>query len=300
MREVSVERALGAGFGLIRRHPGAIAAWAIVYIVIGVLPQFAVLSLMGPVWGEMMRNAAARAAPTAEVLQAQARMAQIQPLTWLFSIVSQTLLFGAAYRAVLFPDERGLFFLRLGRRELWLGISLLVVYVGLVVVMVLVGVPIGIVAGVVAAVTRAGAAAAVFGFVAVLALFCFAIWVLLRFSLAPVMSFAEARLRLFGSWSTTRGHASQMFLVALVIAVIAIVAELVMGLVGLMLLGGPARLQQLGAMIRQNGFDWGAMAPIAFGFAPVLAALGACMYALMGGAWAQIYRELEPKPEEVF
>jgi hypothetical protein len=302
MGELSIGRAIGAGFDLIRRHPGAIAAWAIVYVVVGVLPQVGVLSLMGPVWAEMARNAAAgaRAAPPGDLLQAQARMAQIQPLTWLLSIFSQTLLLGAAYRAVLFPEDSGFFFLRAGRRELWLGLALLVVYVGLVVVMIMAGIPVGILAGLLAVVTRGAGVAAVGGVVAVLALLCVALWVMLRFSLAPVTSFAEGRLRVFGSWSATRGHAGRMFLVALVIAVIAIVGELVMGLIGLMLLGGPARLVQLGDLIRRGALDWSSLLPVALGMGVVLALFGAGLYALMGGAWAQIYRELNPKPEEVF
>jgi hypothetical protein len=299
MGEVSVSRALGEGFGLIRRYPGALVAWAAVYVVLGVLPQLGILSLMAPAWGEMVRNAGAPSALPGG-LEAQARIAQIQPLTLLTSVASQTLLLAAAYRAVLFPEDRGLFFLRLGRRELWLGLNLLVLYIGLALAMVLAVLPLALIAGVLAALTRGGAIMVLFAVVLVPVFLCVAIWIALRFSLAPVMTFADGRFRLFESWSATRGHAGQMFLVGLVIAVIAFVVEAALGLIAFMALGGPTGLVQLANAFRRGTIEVTTMIPVAIVYALVLAALGACGYALFGGAWARIYRDLNPRLEEVF
>src|SRR4051812_30848128 len=106
MGEISVGRALGAGFGLIRRHPGAILVWAVAYLVVGVLPRLGLMAMILPAWLKAM-PAAAGGAPglTADVLHAQATMLQLQPLSLLLSMLAQTLLLGAAYRAVLFPEE---------------------------------------------------------------------------------------------------------------------------------------------------------------------------------------------------
>src|SRR6185503_6649340 len=125
MEDVSVGRALGAGFGLIRRHPGAIGVWTLVYIVLALLPTYGVMAMMQPVYAQMAQGPASPLA-----LQSQMQMLQIQPIGWLLGLVCQALLLGAAYRAVLFPEDKGFFFLRLGWRELWLGLSFLVLVIG--------------------------------------------------------------------------------------------------------------------------------------------------------------------------
>ena len=70
--------------------------------------------------------------------------------------------------------------------------------------------------------TAGAIAAAVLGVVVLVA----ACWVLLRLSMAQLISFDEREFRLFESWKLTRGHAWSLFLLALLLIVIAIAAEL--------------------------------------------------------------------------
>src|SRR5690349_4728821 len=107
MGEVSVDRALAAGFGLIRRHPGALAVWTVVYLLLGVAPQLGIMAVVAPTWRKAMESGAAGGAVSADLMQSQLQMAQIQPLGWLLSIVCIAVLLGAAYRAVLLPEENG-------------------------------------------------------------------------------------------------------------------------------------------------------------------------------------------------
>ena len=298
MADVSVGRALGAGFGVIRHHPAAVAAWAVVYILLGVLPQFGIFAILGPTWMQLLQN---NGTMTPEILQAQMRVNQMQPLIWVTSIATQTLMLGAAYRAVLFPDERGFFFLRVSRRELWLGLVILVLYVGVFLGVLVAAIPIGVVVAILSLATGSGGVGAGVGiFVAITALMVVIVWLGLRFSLGPPMSFAERGFRLFESWSATRGHAWPMFLTALVIVLIALAIEIVVMLIAFLALGGVAGVANLGQTIRSGGFNMAAILPAAVGGGVILALLGAVVYALFGGAWAQIYRDLNPKPEEVF
>lgn len=302
--EVSVGRALGAGFDLIRRNPGALAAWAVVYVVIGVLPQAGMMALLAPTWGRFMQGAVRGAAATPEMLQAQAQMTAIQPLSWLIAVVCQTLLIGAAYRACLFPQERGFFYLRVGRRELWLALIILILAIGFFVVLFAVMIPVVIIAGLIGAAasgaTRGSPAALFIVFPAMIAALAVPVWLGLRLSLAPAMSFAERGFHLFESWSLTRGLAWRLFATAAVIVVLYFVAELVIGAGGFLLLGGPASFERIGEWARDPGTLMSHIAPIALGFGVVLSVATAAFYAVFGAAWAEIYRQLKPPVAEVF
>lgn len=297
MGEVSIGRALDAGFGLVRRHPGAVAVWGLLYILLGVLPQYGFMALVGPDMLTTMTSAGAR--PSAELLQRQVALVPLQMSGALLGLVCQTLLLGAAYRAVLFPQERAFFFVRLSLRELWLGLVMLVLLIGFVIAFFLPILPMAIIGGIATA-AGGGAVGAIFGIVAVLGGFCVVVWAALRMSLAPPMSFAERNFRLFESWKQTRGQAARLFAVAAVIIVMMIVAEAIVGLLGFLLLGGPARMADFARLARDPAQMLTAMAPVFLGFSVVLTLLSTLFYAIVGGAWAQIYRDLNPRPEEVF
>jgi len=299
MGEVSIQRALDEAFGLIRRHPGAVAVWALLYLLLGVLPQYGLMALTGPVFQDLAAPGAAPATTSAAVLQRMQLLGSVQGLTLLLSLVWQTLQLGGAYRAVLFPEERGFFFLRLSLREVWLGLVLFVLLIGFFVLMFLVALPLALIGGIAGAAGGAVAAAAVVPILLLVAL-AVVVWVGLRMSLAPPMSFAERGFKLFESWRLTRGHALRLLAVAAVLVVMLIVAEAVVGIGGFLLIGGPAKLSQLAEAARNPQVMFSRMGPMIVGFSVVVAALSAVFYALVGGAWARIYRDLDPKPEDVF
>jgi len=308
MEDVSVGRALGAGFGLIRRHPGAIAVWTVVYILLAVLPAYGVMAMMQPLYAQLAQNAASghAGATSPAMLQSQMQMLQIEPAGWLLGLVCQALLLGAAYRAVLFPQERGFFYLRLGMRELWLGLTFLVLVILLLVAMFIVMLPMMIVAGIAAAATAGGSGSGVgagvavlFGFIALFGGLGVLFWMGLRLSLALPMSFAERRFRLFESWDRTRGLGWTLFGTAAVIVGLLLVGEVVIGMIGFLLTGPAAILKWLGSTAApQEAFA--RVMPIMIGAGLVLAPLATLYFALFGGAWAQFYRDLTPATEDVF
>jgi hypothetical protein len=129
---------------------------------------------------------------------------------------------GAMFRAVLQPEAGRWGYLRLGRQELWLGLTYLVLLVMAFILMFVLFIPIAISIGILAAIGQHGGSetggvillviAGIVGAGAIL-------WVLLRLSLALPMSFAKGRFLLYESWDLTRGHALKMFGVYLALVV---------------------------------------------------------------------------------
>jgi hypothetical protein len=299
----SAERAIGAGFRLIRREPLAFLAWTVVYLVIGILPVFAMFSVIVPVVSRFAQAAAesgANGAPMspAEAFRLQATMMQVQPLVWLGSIVSRTLVAGAVFRAVLYPEDRRFLYLRLSQRELWLGLVMLVLIVLLFMGLFAVMFPTAIFAGVASALTHDAAAAAPFVVIVACAAMAVLIWGALRLSLAGAMSFALPGFRLFESWTLTRGHAGKMFLIALALFVIAWIAEMILVVAGFAAVAGTVGLQAVGDWFQHpHPFDVAALTPWLVVAAVVGALLTTALSTLFVAAWAEIYRELEAGAE---
>ena len=128
MASFSVTESFGAGFRLIARNPGAILAWAVAYLVIGLLPQLAVMGGMAPSMLDLFGMAASQpqGPDIGEMIRLQSNMVVLQAVNYLCTIASQAVLTGAVLRAVLEPDNRRGFYLRFGRQELWLALVSLV------------------------------------------------------------------------------------------------------------------------------------------------------------------------------
>jgi hypothetical protein len=302
MGDFSADRAIGAGFRLIGREPLAFLAWCLTYLVLGVGPQIGFVAAILPEWSRMAQEIASTAGAqtpmsSAEMFRAQAGMMQLQPLVWIASLVSHTVILSAIYRAVLEPSDRAFLYLRIGTRELWLGLTMLVLFVLAILLAIVVMAPAMILVGVLSALAHQ-APGVQLAILPVMLLACGVIvWVLLRLSLATPMSFAQRGFRLYESWDLTRGQAGKMFLVALAFVVIAWLTEMILAGVGLALLGGFSSLERLSAWIRHPQFDLASLMPWILGGAVVATILSTAMHALFGAGWAEIYRELTEEPE---
>jgi len=299
MRTISVGKAIGAGFRLIARDPTAFLAWCGVYFLIGVLPQGLAL---GPAFA-MMRELAAGATPTSpEVLQIQAQAMRYQPLSYLALLLMVALLLPAIYRAVLRPADRGVFYFRLGARELWMTVTVVALVIIWILALIVAMIPLVIIIGVAAA-TSGGSGAGGVGLAGVgvmLLVFGGTVWAGLRLSFAPVMSFADATFRLPESWRLTRGHAGRLFLVALCLFLLMLVIEAV-------LFGGAfavfaATAPDFGpAMMRNPAALWSRIGWPGLTIAGLLLSLfGGWAYVMWGAAWAEMYRELTFTELDVF
>lgn len=186
MTEFSATDAAVEGFTLAGRKPMAIVVWAGASLVVNL------------VVGAALALSAGQAGTVAALL--------LVPM--MFWSAVQTC---AVYRAVLRPAQPGVGYLRLGPDE-WRMFALTLIYVALGMVAYL-ALVVGL--AVVLVITRSAAegldsgaapVAVALGVLGVLAVLSAIVWVLVRLSLAGPMTFAEGRIRLWPSWTLTRGH----------------------------------------------------------------------------------------------
>jgi hypothetical protein len=190
-----------------------------------------------------------------QMMQAQSGMTAANLLFWLWSSFIKAVFCAAVFRAVLTPKQSSWAYLRIGSREMWLTLLLLVEQVLIMIVAFVVALVIAVLAAVAgvsggengagAAVTTAFAGAAV----AVVVL----VWLGLRLSMAAPMTFVDNQFRLFESWSLTKGHAWRLLGVALLVVVFVIAIEI---LVAAVLLGTVfAAGGSLAALHGDGGFE---------------------------------------------
>lgn len=309
MAQLSIGEALGEGFGLIGRRPLDCLAWGLAYFVIAVLPSLLIMGSILPDYIAFMRDFMAHpntmeGGPFAQPSMAFAmKMQAVQPIIWLGLIAGQAVVYSAIFRAVLRPQEKGFFHLKLSSTELWVGLVLLVQYVCMWLTMVALAIPIVIlwvptmIAGANHSMAGWEVPVGLIGALIAVVAFC---WLFIRFSMAAPMSFVEGKFRLFESWGLTKGKALSLFLLYLVIFlllfVIIIIIEMVFAAVILSLFGmnfGDADFQ---AFFQQpSDRIIATAAPYVIGFYLLWAIFTGFIFAVVGGCWASAYRQLAPR-----
>jgi hypothetical protein len=296
MAEIAVGGAINEGFSLIRRHPGSVLIWGVARIALSV----AVVALYAPVYFSIFQAVRAGAGPAA--FQGNPQILQMQSLSYLIDIVQlfiSSVIWCAVFRSVLHPEQSRFAYLRVGVTEFFVAVLLL--GAGFALVFGLVGV-ILVSAIVIAllAVMHLVWLAVIIGILAAIASLIALIYFGLRFSMVGPMIVEDSKFHLGESWALTRGHVGSLFMIGLLIFVVALIAEIVLGIL----------LVAVGA---------GALAAIAGGFqnVPVLfqeppqvifARLGpiliiaavlwipfvGCLAAITAAPWARAYRDLQP------
>jgi hypothetical protein len=301
MAEVSIGGAVGEGFSLIRKRPGVVLVWGLIYM----MATAAVLALLAPGYIAMFAafsQAAAHGAPPTLTGPAMQNMMRVQSLTYLYDIFSLLLaavINCAVFRAVLHPRQGRWAYLRIGAPELFLFIliigALFCFFIGMVVAMI----PIGIVAAILAG-AHAGAVGAIVGLAGFIAAFVVGIYLSLRVSLVGPMMVDDGKFHLTEAWALTRGKVASLFAMALVVFLILAAAELVIGLIlaaiGMGVLSSMAGgLSGLPALFKQPPQQlFGKLAPLLALLAVVWVPLTGCAMAIMGAPWARAYRDLRP------
>lgn len=206
----SATRAALEGFRLVGRRPVSILAWAIFYtLVSAALIAAGVMFLGSTAVGEIIRNhhnpewAHNYNVESPEELWSlfggmAVGAAVLIPAIIILSVVQLC----AVFRAVLRPEERGFAYLRFGGDELrQIGLMILMtLFFGLLAC--------GFVAALVFGLKTAdldGGLKAAIGIVGGLAFFVLMLVLGVRLSLAQPMTFAQRRVRFFGSWGLTKG-----------------------------------------------------------------------------------------------
>ena len=285
--EVRVGAVIGGALGLIVRRPFSVLAWGLYTLLFAVLPIGFVLLVLLPGMEKAAQAAmiAGQSAPRPVVL---IQLAGAYALIGLLLLVTLAVVDTAVYRAVLESDNRGLFYLRLRRRELSLVRVHLVQALSWAVLLAVAAVPMAWLMG--AATNGLGRSWAVLIGVVVglVATFIFGL-VGLRLSLAGPGAFANGRQSLVKSWRMTRERLGPILITAAIMSVILwFGAYLVQAAVHLSPVGAAAVLAREGA----RGGDLKRLAIIA---GALVVYLGVAR-ALIAAPAALIWRQLTPAP----
>lgn len=306
MVKLDVVKAAFSGFGVIGRNPLAVLVWALFLGVVGVVPAFA---LLGSFFAAIARIAAADqqgTEPTPDmILPMLGSIFALLPVLMLSGLVVRMVLTGAVYRAVLFPKDSGWFYLRLGARELWLGLLFIVVgIISFFISMLMMGfaVPVALMShNQDPMVTMMLIRAAMLPAYAVMA------FLFVRFCLAFPMTFADSKFRLVESWALTRGNSWRILLVVLLLIALMLVAELILVLlilacvfavIGAGALSGDWSEARITAFFAQDPSVWmPSLAPWLIGAGVVGCLLGALVTVIFTAPWAETYRQLAGSAE---
>jgi hypothetical protein len=301
MAELSVGAAVGEGFALIRRSPATVLIWGLAQVGLAAV-VFAVLSPIYIAMFDAFRAGANGAGPEALQTTMNPAVMQTQGLSYivdLFEVGVASVMYCAAYRAVLHPDQSQFGYLRVGMSELYVGALLIggymAFFIGLLVIALVVGIIVGIFA-----VMHLVAVAIVLGVAAAIAVVVAAVYLALRFSLIGPMIVDDGKFHFEDAWALTRGHVLQLLMVALVLFLVVIAAEIVLGIVFVALgVGGLAAvaggLGNLQTFFQQPaGAVFARLSPLLVVAALIWIPVAGGMNAILLTPWARVYRELKP------
>jgi hypothetical protein len=121
MATFSISDAVVAGFDVIRRRPLSVVAWGLAYFALAVLPSAGLFALVGGDFIELFSQVSRSGGnPDMEAFtRLNSTMTLFQPIAFLTAVAARAMLTTAVFRAVLEPKNRGFFYLRLGKDELW-------------------------------------------------------------------------------------------------------------------------------------------------------------------------------------
>lgn len=312
MAKLDVVKAATAGFGVIGRNPVAVVVWGLVLLLVGVAP---VLLVMGGFMSNIIQLAALQEAGVepdpAMVAPMMASIMVFYPVLFITAILVRVIMTGAIFRAVLEPENRRWFYVRLGSQELWIAVVFVVIAVVGGVLGGVFGIFIGATAGATAIAGGVASSEPPLWIVPLIAVLVIAggvafLWLALRFSMALPMTFAERQFRLFESWSFTRGNAGGLFLVGLLAFLLVIVLEIVASIIGMIVIGtllagavGVSGMdeQAMETFFQQPPAVWvAALAPWLIFGGLVASVLGAIFTTMFTAPWAEAYRQLRGEP----
>lgn len=294
MATISVGGAAGEGFSVIRRHPGAVAIWAL--LVVGLLAFRIAVSV--PIYVTLfarMAHGAVGGGASPDITALLPQLQQAQALGFLLSLASlfvNTVVICAVYRAVLRPEQNQFGYLRVGSAELFLCVFTIGAIIAFVIAAIVVAIPLALIGAIVAHGSPGGGA--VFGAMAAIAVLVGATYLILRISLIGPMMVDDGQFHLGEAWALTRGKVGSLFLIALLLVIMILTAEIVLvgigaGLVGAMALG----IGQVQTLAQQSP------AALLSRFAPVLLVEGvgwivliAVVMPVFAAPWARAYRDL--------
>jgi hypothetical protein len=291
MTAFSATDAAFEGFRITREKPKILLIWAGFYMIISFLMPVLLVTMGGQDLMALEAAANDKSADSAAALQNFMALLPLYAILLPVGLAVQAVLASAVYRAILRPSETGFGYLRLGQDELRLAFLTLIYFLLTLVAVTLVVVLGGIGAGI--AYTVLGSP--LFGVALGLFFMGLLFFVAVRLSLAPVMTFAEQRIRVFESWNLTKGQFWKL-VGAYVLAIASVVVVLVLAMVIFMAIAAIAAGGDIASVSKIFAPDLSSVA--AYFTIPMIiytifgAFLNAFYYAVLVAPAAVAYREL--------
>ena len=278
------------GFRLTRERPRSVVAWAFCYLIFSFLIGWVADLTLGPQSRALLADLQRAGSDPAAFWPAAQKLAPFFLAGLPLSVAFQAIFTCAVYRAILRPEDSARGYLRLGLDELRmmvLNIVLGVIWGATVFTVLLVALLAAAAAG-----TASESITVLIGDVVTVGVFCAAILVLTRLSLAGPMTFADRRLRVFASWSLSKGVFWRLFgAYALSFALGGVVLLLMLLIVGL----------ALNILMQLTGLPMAALSaassnPLALGVGlvsqVVTVLILTCFYVVLKAPPAQAYKEI--------
>lgn len=282
--EVRVTAVIGGALGLLVRRPFSVLAWGLFTTVFAVAPISFILLVLLP-RTEGAAQAAALAGHSTPAIALVIKLVAAYALAGLLALVTLAVVDTAVYRAVLEPESRGLFYLRMRKRELALVRVHLIQAVLWAVVLAVAALPLAWLIGATTNALGRSWAVLIGLVIALAAAFVFFI-VGLRLSLSGPSAFAHGRETLTRSWRMTRGRLAPIVVTAVVMAILlSLGAYAMQAALHLSPFGAAAALTR-----------GGDLAPLAIVVGVLVVYLGVARV-LVAAPAALIYRQLDPSPE---
>lgn len=290
MRTFSGSRALGAGLGLIARHPLAVLVWVVVYLLLVLGPQGLMMWLMIPDVIAMSKAGEAMQPDDPHLLALTARMTSFQLLQMGAGIIWYAVISGAVFRAMLEPQESRFAFLRLGIQEFWLAVGFVMIGIAAAIAIFVAMMP-AIIVGAIASVAGQTGAPAAGVMLIMFLLFGVLLWGWSRFCLGLPMSFATRQFRLFESWDLTRGQSAKIIGVGIALSVLVFIAEIVLSVI--VAAAGWSWATSVWEAVSKQPETWTRLVPVVAAGSGVLAVFGVVATVLYLAPLADIYRQLD-------
>lgn len=289
MTAFSATDAAFEGFRIARERPKIILVWATLSFLLSLVSAVYLISI-GQEARAVFEASASEQAPDLDALLAA--LQDMAPMM-LMGLIVQCVMAAAVYRIVLRPSDQGFAYIKLGMDEVRLAL-LTFIYVLIASVLLIVVV---LAAGFVGALASVGGQSVAILVAASSELFFLGLllYVAVRLSLAPAITFAERRLAVFDSWNLTGGQFWRLlgaYGLAL-FGIMAIGALVLIIFVALTAIAFGGDLEAAGEIFRPNQSSLNAyFSPVMVLYLVVAAWVSALYYAVVIAPAAFAYREL--------